>query len=269
MKQWDIRVISDSVGETGEQVVHALMKQFPGIRYQVIRYPNVKTTRQVDDILVFLHEGDIVISTIVLEDLRNYLIDKANREKLNVFDILGGPIKQFENVFGIAASEQPGAIRELDEDYFGKIAAIEFTVRYDDGKDPRGLPMADIVLIGVSRTSKTPTSMYLANKGYKVVNIPMVPEIEPPRELFEIDPKKVIGLIIDPDKLNKIRQDRLKSLGIPESSEYADDERIKKELDYAIGIMNKIGCSIIDVSNSTIEGTAGHIVEILNKNKEN
>lgn len=263
MEHWNIRVISDSLGETGEHVVHALMKQFPTKRYHVVRYPNIVSKEQVDDIFVFLKRGEIVISTIVLEDLRNYLIQKGNDEGIYVFDILGGPIKQFEQVFGEQATQRPGGIRELDDDYFNKIAAIEFTVKYDDGRDPRGIMMADIILIGVSRTSKTPTSMFLANKGYKVVNVPMVPEIEVPKELFEADPNRIVGLIIDPDKLNLIRIERLRALGLDSSANYANDERIREELEYALKVMNKIGCSIIDVSNSTIEGTAGRVVEIL------
>ncbi|MDO5689948.1 MAG: pyruvate, water dikinase regulatory protein [Tissierellia bacterium] len=266
MHQWNIRVISDSLGETGEQVVHAMMKQFPSIRYHVVRYPGVISEEQIDNILLFLEEGEIVISTIVLEELRNYLLEQASTQNIHVFDILGGPLMQFEGVFGIKAVMKPGANRELDTDYFSKIAAIEFTVKYDDGKDPRGIPMADVTLVGVSRTSKTPTSMYLANKGYKVVNIPMVPEIEAPKELFTSDPKRIIGLIIDPDKLNAIREERLRSLGIEGGSTYAQDERIRKELVYAKGIMKKIGCEVLDVSNSTIEGTAGEIVKILNRN---
>ncbi len=263
MAHWNIRVISDSLGETGEHVVHALMKQFPNQRYHVVRYPHIVSTEQVDDIFVFLKRGEIVISTIVLEDLRNYLIQKGQEDGIHVFDILGGPIKQFEMAFGEHATQRPGGIRELDDDYFDKIAAIEFTVKYDDGKDPRGIMMADAVLIGVSRTSKTPTSMFLANKGYKVVNIPLVPEIPVPKELYQADPKRVIGLIIDPEKLNKIRIERLKSLGIDSTADYANDQRIREELEYAKKVISDIGCDVIDVTNSTIEGTAGRIVDIL------
>jgi len=163
---------------------------------------------------------------------------------------------------------ESGLNQALDERYFKKIEAIEFAIKFDDGKDPRGILNADIVLIGVSRTSKTPTCMYLAqNRGIKAGNIPIVPGVNPPKELFEIPPDKVIGLIIDPDILIEIRTSRLYSLGLTSSSDYANYERIVEELDYAEGIMRKIKCPIVDVSRKAIEETASDILMLFGKNK--
>ena len=145
---------------------------------------------------------------------------------------------------------------------------MEFAVKYDDGKNPLGLLKADVVIIGVSRTSKTPLSMYLAHKQIKVANVPLVPELAPPEELFKVPPYKIIGLLIDPFKLNEIRSERLKTMGLSDTATYADMKRIDDELAYAKGIMRRLPCQIINVSNRAIEETAGIIMEYVRKNKE-
>lgn len=169
----------------------------------------------------------------------------------------------FTKVYGKEPKYQPKLIRKLDEEYFKKIEAIEFAVKYDDGKDPRGVKWADIVLIGVSRTSKTPLAMYLAHHGFKVANVPIVPEVSPPEEIYQIPRNKCVGLTISPDKLNEVRRERLKSLGLNLETNYASLERIFNELDFADGIMKRIGCPIIDVSNKAVEETANLIIHIL------
>ena len=143
------------------------------------------------------------------------------------------------------------------------VDAIEFAVKYDDGKDAKGLPKADIVLIGISRTSKTPLSQYLAHKSYKVMNIPLVPEVTPPDELFKINPNKCIALKISEDKLNLIRKQRLKQLGLGEHARYATEDRIKEEIQYFEKIVEKIGCPVIDVSDKAIEETANDVIQII------
>ena len=155
----------------------------------------------------------------------------------------------------------------MDEDYFRKIEAIEFAVKYDDGRDPRGILKADIVLVGVSRTSKTPLSQYLAHRRFKVANVPLVPEVDPPEELFEIDPKKCFGLVISPSVLNSIRKERLITLGLKDDANYARIERIKHELEHFESIVSKIGCTVIDVSNRAVEETANLILtEVSSRN---
>jgi len=139
-------------------------------------------------------------------------------------------------------------------------------VKYDDGRDPRGLPKADIILIGVSRTSKPPLSQYLAHKRFKVMNVPLVPEVDPPEQLFEMDPEKCVALKIDPEKLNAIRKERLVQLGLNDDANYAQDQRILEELDYFNEIVERIGCAVIDVSNKAIEETANEIIKLVTKN---
>ena len=165
-----------------------------------------------------------------------------------------------ESILGYEPMRQPGLIRRLDDNYFKKVEAIEFAVQYDDGKDPRGIVKADIVLVGVSRTSKTPLSMYLANKLYKVANVPLVPEVPVPKEVYKKDNRRLFGLVANSEKLYTIREERLRALGLNSSAKYANVDRIEEEVDYSVRIMRDIGCTIIDVSNKAIEETA----EIIN-----
>lgn len=152
----------------------------------------------------------------------------------------------------------------MDESYFRRIAAIEFAVKYDDGKDPgKGIKEAELVLIGISRTSKTPLSMYLANRNVKVANVPLVPEIPVPKEVYEIDPKKIIGLTNSPEVLNNVRTTRLKTLGLSSNANYAKLDRILEELEYSEKVMRKIGCPVINVANKAIEETASDILDIM------
>ena len=163
---------------------------------------------------------------------------------------------------------KPGIIHKLDEEYFKKVEAIEFAVKYDDGKNPSGFTKADVVLIGVSRTSKTPLSMYMAHKKLKVANLPLVPEVPLPEEIFRVPPYRLIGLIIDPYKLNGIRSERMKALGFSGTANYTDISRIEDELSYAKEIMRQLHCQVLDVSNKAIEETASRIMAIVQRNKE-
>ncbi|MFZ2484057.1 MAG: pyruvate, phosphate dikinase/phosphoenolpyruvate synthase regulator, partial [Streptococcus parauberis] len=167
---------------------------------------------------------------------------------------------------GIAPLGQPGLLRKLDKEYFKRVEAIEFTVKYDDGKDPRAILAADLVLLGISRTSKTPLSMYLADKHLKVVNIPLIPEIPIPKELYQINSRKIIGLTNSIERLGQVRKERLRAMGLSSSASYANMERIFEELTYAEDVMKKLNCPIINVSEKAIEETATIILEILKNN---
>ncbi len=202
---------------------------------------------------------------MVIEELKEYLLEKANEADIKTVDIMGPMMEAFESMYHAKPRMEPGLVRKLDEEYFRKVEAIEFAVKYDDGKDPRGILKADVVLIGVSRTSKTPLSMYLAHQRIKVANVPLVPEVEPSEELFNISNKKIVGLKINPDKLFGIREERLKSLGLAVHANYANFERILEELDYSEKIMKRVGCPVIDVSNKAIEETANIIIDIIRK----
>lgn len=261
-----IYVISDALGETAEFVSRAAAAQFNGVRTRIRRVPYVRDEAHIDDIIEeALQDQAILAYTLVLSDLRHYLEKRAEEKKLRTVDILGPLLKMLANETGLEPSHIPNITHRLDEQYFRKVEAIEFAVKYDDGKDPRGALFADVVLVGVSRTSKTPLSMYLAHKGIKAANIPLVPEVAPPQELFNIIPQKVIGLTLKPDLLNQIRTERLKTLGLGASADYASLQRIMEELEYAREIMRKVGCPIIDATGKAVEETAAVILEILYK----
>lgn len=261
-----VYVISDALGETAEFVSRAAAAQFNGVKTRIRRVPYVRDEVHIDDIIEEAVADEAILAyTLVVKDLRTYLEGKAGQHGLKTVDILGPLMNVLADYTGLEPSHTPNITHRLDEQYFRKVEAIEFAVKYDDGKDPRGVLYADVVLIGVSRTSKTPLSMYLAHKGIKAANIPLVPEVAPPQELFNISSNNVIGLTLRPDLLNQIRTERLKTLGLGASADYASLERIMNELEYARGIMRRIGCPIIDATNKAVEETASLILEILFK----
>jgi len=263
-----IYVISDSIGETGELVARAAASQFNSGRFDIKRIPYVTDKEYVDEIISEIKGNSrvVIVATIVLPEIKDYLIQKATELNVTAIDVMGPVMDALSKIHPAAPKLKPGLIHRLDEEYFKKVEAIEFAVKYDDGKDPRGLPRADIVLIGVSRTSKTPLSMYLAHKRLKVANVPIVPEVNPPQELFQIPSHKIIGLTISPEKLHEIRRERLKSLGLDEKANYANFDRIVEELECAENLFKKLRCRVIDVSNKAVEETASEVLQIV-KNK--
>ena len=261
MKELKIFIVSDSTGETAQNYIKSVTSQFPTLKASIVRKPGLETTDEIDKILEEIDEDAILVQTIATKSLSDYLRSEAAKKNIEVMDILNYGIKKVEEATGLKAIRQVGLTRTLSEDYFNMIEAIEFAIQYDDGKDPRGFPLSDIVLVGVSRTSKTPTTMILATKNFKVSNLPLVPEVRLPREIFEVDPDRIIGLVIDPDKLSNIREVRSRSLGIMGESIYYEDSRIQRELDYAKEVFKDLDCKVIDVTENTIEQTATDIVQ--------
>lgn len=263
-----VYVVSDSAGETGESVVKAAAVQFSPLRVDIRLVPFVSDKSGIDKVIrAAAVENAVVVFTLVIPELRDYLIEQAAASGVMHIDLLGPIMGLLEQSLQQEAKHEPGLIHQLNADYFRKVEAVEFAVKYDDGRDPGGLLKADIVLLGVSRTSKTPLSMYLAHKKYKVANVPLVPEIKAPQELFTVPRRKIIGLSIDPDKLNVIRKERLRTLGLASNASYANPERIRMELEYAGRIFDTLGCKVIDVSNKAVEETASMIMDWLQRRK--
>lgn len=261
-------VVSDSVGETAEFVVKAVATQFNGGNVEIRRNSSVEDTDDIEDVIIMAKQSHSIIAyTIVIPSLKRYLDRRAKQEGIIAVDIMNPLMEAFTKKFNKEPKHLPKLMRKLDDEYFQKIEAIEFAVKYDDGRDPRGVLNADIVLIGVSRTSKTPLSMYLAHKRYKVANVPLVPEVAPPDELYKIPRNKCVGLIITPDKLNLIRKERLRNLGLTSQANYASFERILEELEYAEKIMKRIGCPVLNVSNRAVEETADLILDVLKQER--
>lgn len=259
-----IYVVSDSVGETAEQVVKAAAIQFNSDITEIRKEPFITDKYQIMRIINEAKEYKCIVAyTIVIPELKITLEEECDKYGIPRVDILGPLMEALKVIAPTSPKLEAGLIHKLDEHYFRRVEAVEFAVKYDDGKDPRGVLRADVVLLGVSRTSKTPLSMYLANKNYKVANIPLVPEVEPPKELYQITNRKIVGLTADPEKLNQIRQERLKTLGLSDTANYASMERILQELEYADMIYKKLGCPVIDVSRKAVEETASIILQIL------
>jgi regulator of PEP synthase PpsR (kinase-PPPase family) len=257
-----VYVVSDSAGDTGELAVRAAAAQFHPLSVHIRRAAFIQSREGFDSILAAAQaENSIVLYTLVIPFLRDYMVEQTSSLNLTAIDLLGPLIDNLERALGHESRHEPGLNHLLNADYFRKVEAVEFAVRYDDARDVTGILKADIILVGVSRTSKTPLSMVLAHKTFKVANVPLIPELVPPKELYLASPKKVIGLTIDPSSLNAIRKERLKALGLPDSAPYATSERILRELDHARSVMDKIGCIVIDVSNKAVEETASLILE--------
>lgn len=261
-----VYVISDSVGETAEFVVRAAVSQFEYTHLEIRRVPYVVDRETIIETVQAAKEEQALIAfTLVLPEMQRFLMEEATKVGVEYVDIMGPMMEGLSKLMRSEPKRKPGLIHKLDEEYFRKVEAIEFAVKYDDGRDPRGLLRADVVLIGVSRTSKTPLSMYLAHKRLKVANVPLVPEVEPPDELYLIPADRCVGLIIDPSQLNNIRKERLKSLGLTSGANYASTARILEELEYAEKIIRRVGCPRIDVTNKAVEETANIILDMMKK----
>lgn len=264
-----IFAVSDSIGETAEQVALAAASQFKGDA-EVKRIPYAKELDDIEYLMREISEFEkvMIVSTIITVNVREYLTQKCLEKNISVVNVLGPIVNVASSLLNRMPDNNPGAMRNIDDLYFKRIEAMEFAMQYDDSKDYRGLKNADVVLIGLSRTSKTPLCMYLANKGLKAINIPLMPEVEIPNELFEVDRKKVFGLVINPLQLIEIRKKRLdKFHRMPTGIEYASDARILEEFEFADKIMRKVGCKTIDVTQRAIEDTALIILKALGYTK--
>lgn len=262
-----IYIISDSIGETGENIVKAALAQFDVENVDIKKIPYVHNKDYLKSIIdeASLKMNAILFYTIVDHDLIEYARKYSKEKNLESVDLIGPMIKKIKTKTGLEPIQESGIIRKMDEEYFKRVEAVEFAVKYDDGQDPTGVLKADLVILGISRTSKTPLSMYLANKNIKVCNIPLVPETKPPEEIYEIPSRRIIGLTNSPIEIIEIRESRLKALGLPKGSSYAKMERILEELEYADRIMKNIGCPIVDMTNKAVEDTAEIILSILKK----
>ncbi|EDN6587921.1 pyruvate, phosphate dikinase/phosphoenolpyruvate synthase regulator [Listeria monocytogenes] len=260
-----IYVISDAIGETAQHIIRAVTAQFSLNKpADIRRHAFIRDESALLETLEEAKAADgIVVQTLVQAKLAEYATNFCVQNNIPNVDLLHTLTAAVEAKTGLKSKQDPGNMRRLDSNYFDRIAAIEFAVKYDDCKDPRGLLDADIVLVGVSRTSKTPLSSFLANQNWKVANVPLVPEIPIPAELFQIPAERIIGLTTTPEKLAQIRKVRLKSIGLDEASSYSSEKRILEELEYGYDTFKKLGCQVIPVEDKAIEETAALITEII------
>lgn len=259
-----IYTISDSFEETAAAIAKVAAAQFSDSEIIIDRFHCVKDRIAIDQIIESTQNfNSLLIIDMVQKDLKDYLIHKAIDKNIAYFDIMEKAVTTLSKVINQKPKLVSEATYQLNEEYFDRMEAIDFAVKYDDCKDPRAIKKADLVLIGISRTSKTPLSIYLATKNIKVANIPLVPEVVIPRELYEVPKERVFGLVTSKQKLNTIRMERLKAHGLSDEANYASFERIDYELKYADQIMKDIGCVVLNVADKAIEETASTILQIL------
>jgi regulator of PEP synthase PpsR (kinase-PPPase family) len=255
----ELHVVSDATGETATRVVAATEAQFPEQPFITVRHPRVDTVADLQLVLARMEDRRaVLIFTLVEPTLRLVMRELCEDAGVAYCDLLSEPLAAVAKVSGQRAEMRPRARPALDDSYFKRIAAIEFAVKNDDGVG-RNLDAADIVLVGVSRTSKTPLSIYLGYLGWKATNVPLVKGIEPPAQLLEIDAARIVGLTIDAHRLAEIRQERLVLMG--GDRRYADLNEVYEDLEHAAEIQKRLGCPVIDVSELSIEEIALRIVQ--------
>ena len=257
-------IISDGTGETASSISQAALVQYEHENIKTKRYTNVRGMKQLLSILEQAEKENALIAyTIVLSPLRDEIKKIGKEKNLLLIDLLGGLIEAFNKHLPPKPEREAGILHKVDEDYFKRIDAIEFSLKYDDGAVTSNLQNADIVLVGVSRTSKTPLSIFLSYKGFKTANIPFVKDIKLPQELFEVPPKKIIALTIDAETLLKIRQKRLQKIGMKSNREYADRLYVHHELEQAKACFEKHRWPVINVTDRALEETAADILRVI------
>lgn len=264
-----IYIVADGTGETGEKVVHAALTQFRGVEAATETFNRVRSKVEIREILEqAARERAYVAFTIIDPEHRDHLLVTAQELGVEAADVIGGLVVRLGMFLGAEPLNAPGIKHQMDAEYFRRIEAVEFAVKSDDGQSLQNLKRADMVLVGLSRTSKTPLSMYLAHKGYKVANVPLVPEIPPPRELFEIDQEKIYALIIDLNSLVRVRHQRLKALGLPPDAEYAAREHIARELRWCREFYARNPTwPVVDTSSRAVEETAAEMERIMKERR--
>lgn len=258
-----IHLLSDSIGEMAEQVARAAISQFePGL-FRIERLPRVRSVEQLRD-LVSRHCGSacIFFYTFADEILRDEMVRISEAVAANSVDILGPSMALLGRVASSEPSGEAGAYRRIDAEYYARFAALDFAMKHDDGQRPEALTEADVVLLGVSRTGKTPLSMYLAFKGYKTANVPLVVDVEPPNELYLVDRHRIFGLTTDPLVLLQVREKRMREMGT-HVSKYADIVEIERELQEATALMRRLRCMMVRTDSRAIEESASEILRHL------
>lgn len=260
-----IYIISDGTGETAATIIRAALVQYQKPDIQIVRCKNVRTENQVESLIdeCFERRG-MVIYTVASPAMRLKIQELATQKGLLCYDLLGPLLGVLDQYFGVTSGAHVNVLRNTDEMYFKRIEAIEYTVKHDDGKSLVDLDKADIILVGISRTSKTPLSIFLSHKGWKVANVPLVPSSPVPEELFKVDQKRVVGLIIDIESLQRIRKNRLEKFGQDSGGEYASLAQISKEIEFAEQLYKQNRrWPVFNVTERALEETASEIVRVI------
>ncbi len=270
-EKYNVYLVSDSTGETLDRIFLSLKSQFSSFEYDKKEFAFIRTEQQIDKIIKECNTANnsLILYTIVETKLAKYIANQSEKNNVPCFGILGNLILSFSKLLNQKAAHKPSAQHVLDDDYYKRIEAIQFTMSHDDGKKVDDVNKADVILLGVSRTSKTPTSIYLANRGYKTINIPLVLDQKIPEDLKVNKRACIIGLVADPERLADIRRNRVAIMKDHKLKEYTDLNYIKKEIDDSKTLFKKNNWPIIDVTRRSVEETAASILKIIEikKNK--
>ncbi len=261
-----IFILSDGTGETASQMVRAALVQFHEYDIQIVKSKNVRTESQIESLIDDVKERKgMLVHTLATPKMRQRVNELSQENNIISVDLLGPVLNSLASYLGEEkTSPEMGLLHAVDEKYFKRIEAIEYTVKHDDGKSLSGLKDADIVLVGISRTSKTPLSIFLSHKGWKVANIPLVLNQSLPKELFDVDQRKVVGLLIDADSLYRIRRKRLEKFGQDPGSEYASKQHIHQEIEYAMELYKKNRrWPVFNITDRALEETASEIIKMV------
>ena len=259
-----IFIVSDATGKTCTRVVNAALRQFKTTEAKLEIVNFVRTREQIDELIdrVAVVNG-IIVHTMVSPDARQRISELGRLKGVPTVDLLGPLLTRFSDLLEISPLAQPGLDRQLDDDYFRRIEAIDFTIKHDDSMGLPTLDQAEAVILGVSRTTKTPVSIYLSYRGWKVSNIPIILDYPLPAEVFEIDQRKIMALTVKPSRLQLIRLERQMRLKNPEMGNYTDAEIVKTEVNYALDLYRKYNYPVLDVTYKSIEETATDIMRII------
>lgn len=266
MKDIHLHLVSDATGDTLEQVAKAALAQFPEIKALKHYWPMIRTARHMERLLPeFLEKPGIVMFTLVNQNIEDVLVKACEDNDWPYISVLHSIIRELGHHLGQKSIARPGLQHQMNDEYFQRIDAMQYTLMHDDGQYLDGLKEADIILVGVSRTSKTPTCIYLANKGMKTANVPIVPNQPLPKELDDVEGKFVVGLINSVDRLVQVRRNRLLSLNEKKETTYVNEDHIKEEVQQAQRMISSRGWSVINVTRRSIEETAGAIMNLKHK----
>ncbi len=264
----NLHLISDSTGETLSSVARAVLSQFEGVESNDFIWPLIRTKAQLENVMESITtEPGIVLYTILHDDLVELLRKQCYNLKIPCIPVLSHIIAEFSNYLGMTISQTIGRQHLLDSEYFSRVEAISYSINHDDGQSNWDLYDADILIIGVSRTSKSPTSVYLSCRGYKTANIPFVSITTIPSTIYDLKKPLIVGLTINPEKLMQIRQSRLASIGQEMASDYINIQSIKNEIAESRKLFAKLNCPIIDVTKRSVEETAAKIIQLLQEKK--
>ncbi len=268
MNEQHIYIVSGGAGLSGEQIVQTALAQFGEGAARVTIVPHVRERAQIDAIIREARTtGGLIVHTLVDAGLRSQMVALAHDHNVTAVDLMGNLLSRLSDLLEREPAGQPGLYRQLRLNYFERIEAIEYTVAHDDGRRPHELDRAEIILTGVSRVGKTPLAMYLSVQGWKTANVPLIPGIDPPDELFSIDPRKVIGLTIDMAQILTHRRWRQRRLGLTDEVDYVDPAAVQEQLTLARRVFQRGGFAVIDITNRPIEESASEVIALVTRHR--